>query len=194
MRNLKAILLALAAMTLALSLGTGVASATTLEVGKVTKNESVVIEASLNPGTSTAMKTTAGQTLATCASMAFKSTTPSPFTGSAVLAPISTLTGGPCFHLTVLRPGKYSFASIPGTTNGTVNGVEMEWRVTSTIFGINVTCSAGEGTHLGTLTGVASGHATLHTNAVFNCGAFHPSVKLEGTYTVTSPTGLGIVA
>jgi len=34
----------------------------------------------------------------------------------------------------------------------------------------------------------------MDINGVLNCGFFLPSAKWEGTYTVTSPEGLGVTA
>ena len=53
-------------------------------------------------------------------------------------------------------------------------------------------CKTGEGTAIGNLTGVASGHATMEINATLNCGPHLSSARWTGTYTVTSPTGLGV--
>ncbi|HYQ79702.1 MAG TPA: hypothetical protein VEP91_11395, partial [Solirubrobacterales bacterium] len=65
-----------------------------------------------------------------------------------------------------------------------------------TTFGFSVTCKTGEGTKIGTLTGVASSseHATVTIGAVLSCGFLLPSASLSGSYKVTSPTGLGVVA
>lgn len=52
----------------------------------------------------------------------------------------------------------------------------------------------GEGVDLGTLTGVAIGHATLELKAVMNCGFLVPSALWGGTYVITSPTGFGVSA
>lgn len=62
------------------------------------------------------------------------------------------------------------------------------------MIGSYVNCKTGTGTHMGTLTGVKEGHATLHIDAIKNCGFFMPSATWGATFTVTSPTGLGVVA
>jgi hypothetical protein len=73
-----------------------------------------------------------------------------------------------------------------------VSHSQGEWTI-STAFG-TVNCKTGTGTDLGTLTGVSSGNATMHINAVLNCGFLLPSATFKGTYTVTSPSGLGVTA
>ncbi|HEX6204942.1 MAG TPA: hypothetical protein VFZ29_03950, partial [Solirubrobacterales bacterium] len=81
---------------------------------------------------------------------------------------------------------------IPGTTNGTVFSEEAEITVGSPFGTLN--CKTNAGVDLGTLTGTKEGHATIDVNAVLNCGFLMPSATLKGTYTVTSPTGLGVSA
>jgi hypothetical protein len=189
MKNLRTILLVIAATALAVSLGPGNASATTLEVGGVKKNESVVMEAVSTNWTT--LKSTMGETVNTC-DLQFKVATTSPYTGATVHGKITSITGL-CSHLrTINSPGTLSIASIPGTTNGTVTASGLSWKIRSTTFGIDVDCNSGEGAHIGTITGVAGGHATLHTNGVLNCGFFVPSAKLEGTFMIRSPTGFGV--
>jgi hypothetical protein len=54
-------------------------------------------------------------------------------------------------------------------------------------------CKTGTGTVLGTITGVAKGNAVLDVNTVLNCGTALPSLRWEGKFVFTSPSGLGIV-
>jgi hypothetical protein len=88
--------------------------------------------------------------------------------------------------------GTLSFERIGTTTNGTVrwNGAKI---TTDTVFG-TITCTTNN-TDIGTLTGVASttAHAKLDFNAVVPCTGI-VSAKWSGTYTVTSPTGLGVTS
>ncbi|HET8815139.1 MAG TPA: hypothetical protein VFM51_09315 [Solirubrobacterales bacterium] len=189
MRTLKMIRLA-AMMTLAVTalMGADSASATTttLEVGGFKKNESVEIEASLKTGTDTTFQLTTGAHFDTCTGSEIKVATESPYSGitGPVGGEVSTLTISNCVRKAeVFSPGTLTIERIPGTTDGTVVSSGAEWKVSGTI------CKTGEGTDLGILTGVASGHATLHVNVVVNCGF---SVVMKGTYTITSPTGLGV--
>jgi hypothetical protein len=100
----------------------------------------------------------------------------------------------PCTSESIIvdNAGQISIEHIPGTTNGTV--VWENAQITfPTGFG-QANCKFGAGTDIGTLTGASSGHATLDIKAVINCGFFLPSTVWEGTYVVTSPTGLGVTA
>jgi len=186
----KAWLVLLSAMALAATGASG-ASATTLEIGGTTQGSAVTVEASLASGTSAILKTTSGTFLDTC-------------TNSEVDAKTSTFTGTPsgavsfleffnCSHTThVVNNGSLSIERIGSTTNGTVRSHGALVEVEATNFGITLECVTAT-TDIGTLTGTSSGHAVLHVNAVINCGFFVPSAKWEGSYTVTSPTGLGVV-
>jgi hypothetical protein len=57
----------------------------------------------------------------------------------------------------------------------------------------NLSCRTGEGTDIGTLTGKATGQATIDFKAVVNCGFLVPSSTWQGSYTITSPEGLGVI-
>jgi hypothetical protein len=186
MKYLKMLALAaLAAMALMAMVGAGTASATTLEVGGVTRNESVTLTLSLASGTSLITEDTSGVFQNTCtASHVHKHTTQ--FTNP-VTGPATTMTYSACSRtITVHAPGKTEIVWTSGT-NGTVYSEETE-LTTGSPFG-TLTCRTGTTTHIGNLTGVAAGHATLHINAVIDCGI---SARWTGTYTVTSPTGLGV--
>jgi hypothetical protein len=193
MKQLKAGAFAALAMALMSIAGASTASATTLEAAGVAKNESVTVTVSLKSGTSASKKITSGSTLDTCGSEDWGWPTAKPYTGTTVTGAIQTMTSG-CLPVSVHKPGKIYIEHIAGTTNGTVYSEETEMTEFSNEFGIWLPCKTGTGTHIGTLTGVKEGHATLHVNAVINCGFFAPTVKWEGTYTVTSPTGLGVSA
>jgi len=172
---------------------TSTASATTFEVGGVTKNESVTFTMSLASGTTLITKNTSGAVEFTCTESDWPWETKSPYSDSNVTGPVKTMSFGSCTTGVVVHdPGKLSVEHIAGTTNATVHS-EGTILTRGSLVG-TLTCTTGEGTHLGTLTGTASGHATLHISAVINCGFFQPSVKWEATYTVTSPTGLGVSA
>jgi hypothetical protein len=193
MKYLKMIgLAAIAAAVLMAIVGASAASATTLEVEGVTKNASVSIVASLTPGTSALLKDSAGTTTDTCTTSEVKGATESPFTGSTYVGGIvSSLTFGNCSHTTtVLKPGKLDI-DWDGGTNGTVISTEAEVTVVSTAFGISAVCKTGAGTDIGTLTGVKTGHALMHINGKISCGILGTSTW-TGSYTVTSPTGLGV--
>jgi hypothetical protein len=186
---------AMAATSLTAFVGAATASATTLEVGGVPQNSSVSIVASIKSGTSIIMRDTAGFSLKTCLSSTMSWSTSSPFTGASVTGAASTLSHGNCTHpVTVHKAGTLHISNISGTTNGTLTSSGMEVTTYSTAFGSYLNCKTGAGTHLGTLIGTASlwSHATIHVNSTILCSGI--SSKLEGTYIVTSPTGLGVVA
>jgi hypothetical protein len=190
MKHLKRLGILTAAIALAAIFGAGAASATTLEVGGVTRNQAVTVEASLASGTSTVFKDTENVTADTCTASIIKGTTQSPFTSSTVTAPLSSLTFTGCSHSTsVIKPGKLHFAWTSGT-NATVSSSEAEVTIQWTIFGATFICKSGAGAPIGTLTGSAS-HATLDINGVLTC-PFGITTRWTGTYTVTSPTGLGV--
>ncbi|HVD40755.1 MAG TPA: hypothetical protein VNC16_07115 [Solirubrobacterales bacterium] len=174
------------------------ASATTLEVKGVKQTSALTIAGSLESGTSAILKDTSGFSQNTCTGSSVHGVT-SVVTGSAVTGPLTghgqlnptglTFTG--CTRtVTVHDPGTLEITWIKGTTNGTVASEEAQVTSGSPIGTLN--CKTGATTHLGTLTGSASGHATLLVNAVINCGII-PSAKWEAAYLVTTPTGLGVV-
>jgi hypothetical protein len=162
-----------------------------LEVGGAAKNESVALKASLKSGTSSLLADTSGFFANTCTSSTVEGKTEGSFTGSSVGGKVSALSFSSCKegNPTVDAAGSLSVSWISGTTNGTVSSSNAKVTVPSA-FG-TLTCTTPEaGTDLGTLTGVASGTATMDVNAVLACGAI--DAKWTGTYTVTSPEGLGV--
>jgi hypothetical protein len=86
--------------------------------------------------------------------------------------------------------GSLTIENISGTTNGTMRSIGTEWTAPSPFGTLRCVTAALPGTDLGTLTGVASGNATIDVSAALNCGAI--TAKLTATYTVTSPAGLGV--
>ena len=195
MKCLKMLGLAAVAAMAFMAFAAGSASATTLEVGGVTQNNSVTFTASLEQSLITSR--TDGSLVSTCTESTMHGTTTT-FTGAAVTGPLSALTFGSCTRpITVHKPGKLEVSHIAGTTDGTVASEEAEWT-TSSPFG-NLTCKTGVTTHLGTLTAATtpsnpSAHATIDINAVLNCGFLVPSATLKGAYVITSPTDLGVSA
>jgi hypothetical protein len=180
-------LAALSAMAL-MAVTAGAASATTLEVGGVTQNSSVAIEATIKAGTSAVLRDTAGFSQNTCTTSVVSGNTSSPYTGATVTGAINALSFSNCARepVTVHKAGTLHIAHIAETTNGTVTSSGAEVTTPSPFGTLN--CVTGSGTHLGTLTGSASGHASLTINAVLSCSGV--SSRWTGTYTVTSPTGL----
>jgi hypothetical protein len=186
----KLCLTALTVTALLALIGTGTASATTLEVGGVAQNKSVTIEASLKPGTSAILKDTNNATVETCTDSRMKGSTSSPFTGPSVTWLLIVLTTDSCSHTDhVLAAGIIHFYWTSGT-NATVVASKSEVTIQSTIFGASCIAKTGTGTTIGTLTGVKEGHATMDINGVIPMGLCGDAVW-TGTYTITSPTGLG---
>jgi len=192
MKQLKMLGLAAVAAAALTALAAPFASATTLEVGGVSQNGSVAISASLKSGTMVILRDTFGITTNRCNKSTVEGASGNPFSGATVTGPLSTLTFGECSFepVEVHKGGTLHFSHITGTTNGTVtsSGTEV---TTNSAFG-TLNCITGGGTHLGTLTGVASGHATIDINAQLSCSGI--SSKLAATYTVTGPTGFGVSA
>lgn len=192
MKHLKRIAAAaLAAAAVAATLGAGSASATTLEVGGVAKSESVKITMTLKPGTSYITRDTFGFVNNTCTQAHGGASTTSPYSGTTVTAPVSEIMFSNCNSSIIYhKPGTLHFSHVAGTTNGTVVSSGAEWT-SSSPFG-TLACKTGEGTHIGTLTGVKEGHATLQAKTPLTCSGI--SVTGEYTVIVTTPTGLGFTA
>jgi hypothetical protein len=187
-----------ACAALALMAFASTASATTLEEKGVAKNSAVTIKASLKSGSSALLNDTSGFFANTCTGSTVEGTTEKDssgdFTGPTVGGAISGLTFKPCTREEVVvdTKGSLSVASISGTTNGTVRSIGAKVTVPSPFGLLTCVTASGEGTDIGTLTGVASGQATMDISAALNCGSI--TAKWTGTYVVTSPEGLGVVS
>jgi hypothetical protein len=169
------------------------ASATTLEVSGVTINQAGTITVSLASGESSITARTDGSLANTCTGGHLHGATQSPFTGKTVTAPLSSAEASNCTRpATVHKPGIVHIEKIAGTTNGTVSSSGAQQTVGSPFGTLN--CQTGAGIDIGTLTGAASGHATIDINAVMGCGFLVPSMLWKTVLTVTSPTGLGVSA
>lgn len=190
--KLKALSVAAAAAMAVTALAAANASATTLEINGVTQNKAVTIKISLKAGTEYVISTTAGTLANACTGSTAEATTET-FSGTTLTGQHTTFSVGPCPRiLTTHKLGKVHFEHIAGTTNAKTRFSSTEWTV-GTPFG-TVTCKTGEGTEIGTLTGVASGEAELDVNAVLNCGFVMPSASWKARYVFTSPKGLGVSA
>jgi hypothetical protein len=181
---------AVAAMAMA-ALTAGTASATTLEVGGVTKSTSTTISASLKVGTASILRDTFGLWWNSCTVSSAGGLTSST-SGATVTGALSALSFTICERepVTVHSRGTLHVQWTSGT-NGTVSSSGAE-VTTGSPFG-TLNCKTGTGTHLGSLagTGSSSAHAVLTINASLSCSGI--SSKWEAIYTVTSPTGLGVV-
>jgi hypothetical protein len=192
MKYLKMLGLAAVAAMALMAIGAGSASATKLEVGGVVQSTSTAISASLKAGTSAILKDTFGFSSNTCTVSSVAGTTSSP-SGATVTGNLSALSFTSCERepVTVDSKGVLHVQWTSGT-NGTVtsSGAEV---TTGSPFG-TLNCKTGTGTHLGSLagTGSSSAHAVLTINASLSCSGI--SSKWEAVYTVTSPTGLGVVS
>jgi len=169
------------------------ASATTIEAGGAPQNQAVAFEMSLASGTTMIIKDKNGTTNQTCTGSTLSGKTGSPFTGTSVSGTASTWTFTGCSHtMGTIVPGKLSFTWTSGTS-GTVSSSEAELTIKSTTFGISAICKTGTGSKLGTLTGTKEGNATIDAALELSCGALG-ATTWAGTYTVTSPQGLGITS
>jgi hypothetical protein len=164
-----------------------------LEIGGVKQNGAVTFEATLEAGISWLLKDESGNTVDTCTKTAIHGVTTTPFTAEEIDATITKAEISSCTHTTtVLKNGRWYF-KWDGGTNATITSSETELTVQSTIFGISAVCKTGAGTPIGTLTGVSSGHATIHINeGLVSCGILG-NAKWTASLSVTTPTGLGVV-
>jgi hypothetical protein len=175
-----------AVAALALMAFASTASATTLSTKGVAVNTAETIEATLQSGSSALLNDTSGFFANTCTGSTVKGSDSTATTGTRVQGPIGTLAFKPCTREEVIADtnGELSVESIAGTTNGTVRSIGAKVTVPSP-FGL-LTCitAPGEGTDIGTITGVKEGNATMHISAALNCGSI--TAKWTGTYTVTT--------
>lgn len=190
MKYLKMLGLAAVAAMATMAFTAGSASANvTLELTGVPTSNSVSITASLASGTSAVLKDTEGFSANTCTVSNVAGKTESNLT-TAPTGKLSSLTFESCTRpVTVHQPGSLEITTHTGT-NGTVWSEKAQVTVGSPFGTLN--CVTGDTTHIGTLTGSKHNHAVLHINAVINCGFFIPTANWNATYTVTSPTGLGV--
>lgn len=167
------------------------ASATTLEIEGITKNESLTMESSIKAGYSANLRDTFGTSINTCLNGTSTGSTTSPYSSTTITGTGSILQLSSCKRPSVVHKfGTLHISHISDTTNGTVtsSGAEV---TTNSPFG-TITCETGEGTHLGTLTGVSSGHAEMDVNVTIVCSGI--SLKWTATRVITVPTGLGVSA
>ncbi len=186
-------LAAVAAMALT-AFTAGSASAASLEVGGVKQESNVKLEASLEAKSSAVLSRTDGSLANTCANSSVTGETEKNFTTEPT-GKISVLTFETCERPVTVHKAGQLFVKSAGGTDGTVFSEEAEVTVGSPFGTLN--CKTGSGAHLGTLTGTdgtPATHAVMDINAVLNCGFLVPSASWKGTYIVTSPTGLGVVA
>jgi hypothetical protein len=188
MKHLKLLgLVVVAAMAQTALLGAGSASATTIEITGVTQNGAITNTISQKPGTSSVIRDTFGFSSNTCTQFHTHGTTSS-FTGAAALAPATSLEFANCTgSVTVHSPGVFRFEWTSGT-NGTVSSSGAEITTASPFGTLN--CKTGEGTHLGTVTGVASGQAEFDINANFSCSGI--SSRWEASTIITVPHNFAI--
>jgi len=194
MKYLKMLGLAAVAAMALMAVTAGSASATTLEIGGVTKSTSTVIEASAS--SPIVLSDTEGFAANTCSVSSVAGSTTSP-SGTKVTGPISVLSFGTCevSPVTVETNGSL-YVENEGSTKGSVFSEGAAVTV-NTSFKFHVTCitAAGpSGTKIGTLDPASSvsSHATMTIAAVLSCGFLMPSASWKGTYKVSTPTGLGV--
>ncbi|HYQ79699.1 MAG TPA: hypothetical protein VEP91_11380 [Solirubrobacterales bacterium] len=195
MNYLKTIgLTAVAAMAL-MAVAAGSASATTLEIGGVVQSGAVTLTASAE--SAIVLADTERSQFNSCSQSHMHWTT-SVFSGTKVIGSLTELSYATCTRspFVVDAKGGLFIESESGTTSGNVFSENAEVTIPTT-FGFSVSCkTASSGTKIGTLDGVKSisEHATITLTAVLSCGFLLPSASLKGSYKITSPTGLGVVA
>lgn len=185
-------LISIAAAACMMSIGVGVASATTIEVGGVAQNKTVSITITNTASSTVLFKDTTSVSVATCTGSELFGASQTPFSASSVVIKLAVLSFTGCSHtLHVLKPGKLSVAWTSGT-NGTLVSSEAEMTVFSTALGTSFVCKTGTGTNIGTITGVKTSEAVFDLAAVTECGLLG-SIAWGGSYRVTAPEGLGVV-
>ncbi|HEX6205473.1 MAG TPA: hypothetical protein VFZ29_06680 [Solirubrobacterales bacterium] len=186
-------LFGLAAMAVAAVSAPGSASATTLEITGSTQNQSVEFAMSLESGSSVVFKTTSGTIQNTCTASEMAGSTITPYTGTTVTAPLTTLSFGKCTgSVTVDKAGTLHFEHIKGTTDAKLISSGAEITVWSVPMNQYLNLKTGSGVTIGIVTGVQHDHAKVHVNAVVSFSFLLPSGTWEGDYIVTTPTGFGI--
>jgi hypothetical protein len=190
----KAILAAVAALTVAGIMGTGAASATVLCKTTTTPCGSpypagTLIVPSLSGSNS--LETLEGVTLDTCVSTQIKTKIEKAGSStSTVYGPNTELIAGGCTMTTdTLKLGALEIHHITGTDNGTVTGLLAEVTVNTSIFG---SCVYGAGTavDIGTLLGGES--PTIKVNGIVKkvSGICPNEARWTGEYKITEPKPL----
>jgi hypothetical protein len=181
------------AAALSLMAFAGTASATTLEIKGGKQTTDVTIKASLKTGTSSALADTPNAFNNTCTASFVESNDSTRTTGTTVEGPIVGLAFTSCQEEPVVvdTKGALSIEHIASTTNGTLRWIGGKFTTPSPYGLLTCVTATAPGTDIGTLTGVSSGNATMDISASLNCGAI--TGKWTGTYTVTSPEGLGVI-
>jgi len=170
----------------------GTASATTLEVGGVAKNSSVAVAMSLASGTSLIIKDEFGTTTDTCTSSETSFSTESPFTATEVSGTVQSWTFANCSHPTIVIKKGWAIQKVLSGTRSDYFSLLAEVTIQSTFFGASAICKTGLGTTWGEYTGVSSGKGKVDIKGYLDCGILG-TASWTGTYTVTSPEGLGVV-
>lgn len=189
LRALGVIALTIAALSL---IGTSDASATVLctNSGCTTAYASgTTIHYTLKSGTSSILKDTSGNTIATCTGSTISSKTTSE-SGTSISANIESLTWSGCSQTTdTVNNGSLSISWTSGS-NGSVSGKGS--NVTMTVFGVSCTYGTGEGTTLGTLTGGETPVLAISAVVPKTAGGFLcPSTgKWTAEYVITEPHAL----
>lgn len=192
MTHLKMLGLAAVAAIALMASAAGSASATTLEVGRVTQNSSVSVSAEA-VFSSAIIARTDGSLANACCFNSLGWVTFGPYTGTSVTGPVTILSFTGCERtVTVHKSGTLHVERIFGSTDGTVSSSGAEITVGSPFGTLN--CKTGSGVDIGRLTGKASGNAEIDISAVLNCGFLVPSATWKGSLRVTSPAGLGVSA
>lgn len=195
MKHLKMLGFAACAAMALMAFAASSASATTFAVTGVKQTANITITATLEAGTSAVLQKTDGSFANTCTESDVHGTTTS-FTAAgtgSIGGPVSSLTFSKCTTEKVEtdEAGSLTVEWIKGTSNGTLKSSGAKVTVPSP-FG-KLTCTTGTGTDIGTLTGKATGFATVDIHAVLPCGILAPSTTWDGSYWITSPHNLSII-
>ncbi|HEY5941346.1 MAG TPA: hypothetical protein VIT89_00605 [Solirubrobacterales bacterium] len=186
-------LAAIAAMAFMAFAASSASATTSLEVNGEAK-ANVFITATIESGNSALLQRTDGSFANTCTESHVEGTSGANG-GTTVTGTVSNLSFSKCTRPVSVHAGGTLHIEHTAGTDGTVSSSGAQVTVGS-IFG-TLNCKTNTGTHLGNVTGTdgtPKNHAIMHINAVIDCGFLVPSAKWEGTYVVTTPTGLGVTA
>lgn len=193
MKYLKTVSLAAVAAMALMAVTAVSALATTLEVAGVPQNKQVTMVGSAE--SSMTLSDTEGFQANTCSVSSFHGPT-SIFTGAKVTGNLSEFSFSTCTRspITMDAPGGMYVEWEAGSTSGSVFS-ENTVKTVPTTFGFSVTCAtASTGTKIGTVTGSISGNATVSISAVLSCGFLLPSAIWKGSYSITTPSRLGVIS
>jgi hypothetical protein len=194
MKYLKMFGLAVVAASALMAVGVSSASATDLEIGGVKQEKPVEVTELLKEGTSALLSDTSGFFANTCTERHWVWHTNWPHLSARLFGTLTSYRLKKCKEEEVVVDtlGEISVENIAGTTNGTIRSIGTKMTSPSPFGTLTCVTASGEGTDMGTLTGVKTGRATMDISATLNCGAI--TAKFTATSQIVTPEGLGVTS